>query len=253
MAKRESISKKIRFEVFKRDLFTCQYCGKKAPDVILHIDHVHPHSKGGTNDILNLITSCLECNQGKGARTLSDTSVIDKQRKQIEELQERKNQIEMMLDWKLSLANYAADESQKVIQYFNSKWDSFSLNESGQTTIKGLVKKHGAIAVIEMIDSCYLKYGRPEKEDKSFEYVLHKVKTELKFQTLTDDEKEDTLRIREVLRFAKSKWGGWYFDYDDGIKAISYYTRKGGKTDTLMDMAMNNRNFKGWIEDLYAE
>lgn len=30
MAKRKSLSKKIRFEVFKRDSFTCQYCGRKA-------------------------------------------------------------------------------------------------------------------------------------------------------------------------------------------------------------------------------
>ena len=29
---REPISKKLRFEVFKRDSFTCQYCGSKAPD-----------------------------------------------------------------------------------------------------------------------------------------------------------------------------------------------------------------------------
>lgn len=62
---RKGLSKKIRFEVFKRDQFTCQYCGKKAPDVILHVDHIQPVSKGGTNDLLNLITSCQDCNLGK--------------------------------------------------------------------------------------------------------------------------------------------------------------------------------------------
>lgn len=35
MSKRKSISKKLRFEVFKRDGFTCQYCGRMAPDVVL--------------------------------------------------------------------------------------------------------------------------------------------------------------------------------------------------------------------------
>lgn len=57
--KRRSLSKKKRFEVFKRDSFTCQYCGAKAPDVVLQCDHIKPVSKGGTDDILNLITSCL--------------------------------------------------------------------------------------------------------------------------------------------------------------------------------------------------
>ncbi len=65
MAKRECVSKKIRFEVFKRDLFTCQYCGKKAPAVILEIDHIKPVSKDGTNDIENLVSACFDCNRGK--------------------------------------------------------------------------------------------------------------------------------------------------------------------------------------------
>lgn len=62
MAKRKTITKKLRFEVFKRDNFTCQYCGRMAPDVILEIEHVNPVSKGGDNNILNLVTSCQDCN-----------------------------------------------------------------------------------------------------------------------------------------------------------------------------------------------
>lgn len=64
---RIAISKKVRFEVFKRDGFKCQYCGRSAPDVILHVDHINPVSNGGNNDIMNLVTSCSECNLGKGA------------------------------------------------------------------------------------------------------------------------------------------------------------------------------------------
>jgi len=58
MAEREQISKKLRFEVFKRDSFTCQYCGRKAPEIVLNCDHVTPVAEGGTTDILNLVTSC---------------------------------------------------------------------------------------------------------------------------------------------------------------------------------------------------
>ena len=46
-AKRKALSQKIRFEVFKRDSFTCQYCGRKAPDVVLQVDHIVPVAKGG--------------------------------------------------------------------------------------------------------------------------------------------------------------------------------------------------------------
>ena len=100
-----TLSKKIRFEVFKRDGFKCQYCGKSAPDVVLHVDHINPVSNGGTNDIMNLITSCSECNLGKGATTLDDNSIIEKQRKQLQELNEKREQLEMMLNWREGLEN----------------------------------------------------------------------------------------------------------------------------------------------------
>jgi len=65
MAYREIISDELRFNIFKRDNFTCQYCGRKAPDVVLELDHIRPVSKGGDKRESNLITSCFECNRGK--------------------------------------------------------------------------------------------------------------------------------------------------------------------------------------------
>jgi hypothetical protein len=59
-----SITPSIRFEVFRRDSFTCQYCGRRAPTVVLHVDHVIPIASGGTNDLTNLRTACSVCNQG---------------------------------------------------------------------------------------------------------------------------------------------------------------------------------------------
>lgn len=70
MAKRTPISKKRRFDIFKRDSFTCQYCGSAPPKVILHVDHIRPVKDGGDNSTDNLITSCSLCNLGKGAASL---------------------------------------------------------------------------------------------------------------------------------------------------------------------------------------
>lgn len=60
-----AISVRIRFEVFKRDEFTCQYCGRKSPDVVLEVDHIVPRCNGGLDDPINLRTSCWDCNHGK--------------------------------------------------------------------------------------------------------------------------------------------------------------------------------------------
>lgn len=69
-----ALSKSRRFEIFKRDGFVCQYCGHRPDDglTILEVDHIEPRSLGGTDDELNLITSCQECNSGKNARRLAD-------------------------------------------------------------------------------------------------------------------------------------------------------------------------------------
>jgi len=69
---RKSTGKRLRFEIFKRDSFKCQYCGAQPPNVVLVIDHVHPVAQGGDNDPINLITSCEVCNQGKSDRLLGN-------------------------------------------------------------------------------------------------------------------------------------------------------------------------------------
>jgi len=64
---RKPISKRVRFDVFKRDGFVCQYCGAHPPGVVLECDHINPVAQGGGNDPDNLVTACLPCNRGKGA------------------------------------------------------------------------------------------------------------------------------------------------------------------------------------------
>lgn len=65
MADREHMSKRLRFEIFKRDGFRCVYCGASPQDAPLEADHVVAVANGGTNDPENLVTSCKTCNGGK--------------------------------------------------------------------------------------------------------------------------------------------------------------------------------------------
>lgn len=89
--KRKAISKKTRFDVFKRDGFVCQYCGSHPPDVVLHVDHIQAVADGGQNDVDNLITACEACNLGKGARAL--TVVPESLKEKAERIAESEAQI----------------------------------------------------------------------------------------------------------------------------------------------------------------
>ncbi|RVI58519.1 HNH endonuclease [Sinorhizobium meliloti] len=73
--KRDPIPQGVRFDVFRRDNFTCVYCGRGSPEVTLHCDHVEPHSKGGSDDKSNLVTACQDCNYGKGVKSVRKASV----------------------------------------------------------------------------------------------------------------------------------------------------------------------------------
>lgn len=72
---RKNPSKRLRFEVFKRDFFTCQYCGGQPPHVVLVADHIDPVARGGSSEIDNLITACEACNQGKADRPIEQRQV----------------------------------------------------------------------------------------------------------------------------------------------------------------------------------
>ncbi len=55
-----------RRNVFLRDGYQCQYCGRRPPVRDLNLDHVTPRSRGGRSTWDNLVTSCRECNLKKG-------------------------------------------------------------------------------------------------------------------------------------------------------------------------------------------
>lgn len=67
-----AFSVRTRFEAFKRDNFTCQYCGRKSPEVVLEADHIVAKANGGSDDIINIRTSCWECNSGKSDKPLNE-------------------------------------------------------------------------------------------------------------------------------------------------------------------------------------
>ena len=60
-------SKRLRFEILKRDGFRCIYCGATPIQSPLHVDHVKPEADGGTDDPANLVTACRDCNGGKSS------------------------------------------------------------------------------------------------------------------------------------------------------------------------------------------
>lgn len=121
-----ALSVRTRFEVFKRDDFTCRYCGKKSPDVILEVDHIVAVAEGGSDDPMNLATSCWACNSGKSAVPLNQVMTGEDPHDKAIQLLEQRRQLE---EYNRVLADIRQAEIDKA-------WDlvRYWLDEQGELT-----------------------------------------------------------------------------------------------------------------------
>lgn len=70
------VSKRLRYEILRRDGFRCRYCGARPAERELRVDHVVPIALGGSNEPSNLATACEPCNSGKTSTT-PDAPIVD--------------------------------------------------------------------------------------------------------------------------------------------------------------------------------
>jgi hypothetical protein len=244
MSERKPISKKVRFEVFKRDSFKCQYCGKSAPDVILNVDHIKPVAAGGNNGMTNLLTSCFDCNSGKKATLLDDNTMMEKQKKQLQELNEKRLQLEMMMQWREGLMSIEEDK----LNFALKKWsdvlnDTYSLNENGKKGMRKLLKKHGLNSVLDAIEtsaSQYLKFKDDKPIQSSVEEAWKKVERILSFNQAAEKKPylKDLYYLRGILKNR--------LHYVNPHIAISLYEKAyllGASKDSLTSFSKSVKNW----------
>lgn len=248
--RRKAISKKVRFEVFKRDSFTCQYCGAQAPDVVLCVDHINPVAGGGDNDILNLITACEPCNQGKGARRLDDNSVITKQKAQLDDLNRRREQLEMMLQWRQAVSDI--DEQQ--IDAFNAEFGRATgcfLNEYGRAKVKTWLKRHNIGDLLGGLDAALETYYKSGAEDpdennrlagEAFNMTLRVIKARQRYA--------DKPYMKELF-YARACIRNRHHCRDrDAIDLLERAYLLGAHVEDLKDWAKQSRSWTNWRDEM---
>jgi cytochrome c553 len=246
---RKAIPKKVRFEVFKRDGFRCQYCGATAPDVLLEIDHIHPVAEGGTNELLNLVTSCKACNAGKGKRRISDGSALAKQREQLEELNERREQLEMMIRWKEELTELQEESLRRVAEYWAKLAPGFSLNESGHQGLRKLLNQFPLSEVMDAMQTAaaqYLRYSDEKLDGASVEVAWQKVGGICRTRKAEETKPylRDLYYIRGILR------NRMYVDERRILDMLEDAVRAGVSVEWLKERACRCRNWSEFRDDV---
>jgi hypothetical protein len=253
-----SLSKRTRFEVFKRDSFTCQYCGKKSPDVVLHADHIHPKAAGGTDSIANLITACEGCNLGKAAVPLSDDSAIAKQHNQLARLQERQEQIEMMMQWQRSLMDLDKQTVDALADFWCEIANWWDVNEGGIRDIKKLARKWGHQAVMEamrLASETYFRYPdndatTPTSESAELGFKKLGGICSVRASSINKPYLQDMLYTRAILRNRVKEGRMSYVDERRAMTMIEDAFAAGANADRVKQIAMQESTWSAWSAEM---
>lgn len=162
---REQIPKKVRFEVFKRDGFTCQYCGAHPPDAILEVDHIHPVALDGDNSEGNLVTACFDCNRGKAARPL--TSVPSSLAEIAAVATEREEQLLGYSAIMMAIRDRIESEAWRVADMLQPG-ASDGWNASWFDGVKMFVRKLGLAECLDAADIA--RFKKPYSDSQRFKY-----------------------------------------------------------------------------------
>lgn len=147
---RRPISKSVRFSIFKRDGFICQYCGVTPPNAILHVDHIVPVKEGGQNDPDNLITSCDQCNIGKGAKPLS--AVPESLREKAKKVAEAEDQIRGYAEIMAAKKARIEDDVWNVVRVLNPRLVEDGIKKDWFASIKRFIEELGYPSVEEAME-----------------------------------------------------------------------------------------------------
>lgn len=253
-----TLSVKTRFEVLKRDRFTCAYCGKHPPEVLLEVDHIVPRAAGGSDDIANLTTACTDCNRGKGGRMLEEGTSPAVNQAALVEMQERIDQAKAYMDLLGSLESLIDEQVWRVNEAWGGAYDAnVEVDEEGRRTlrfvgygrwpddrsIRRFIKKLGLEAVVDAVDITASRIRNPNMDAVRYFYgVCHRsiregreplspqipadTVTRAEYDAATDrwfDEGEEFGRQQEQHRLGQiiKNWAGYgYTSLEDAVLGL---------------------------------
>lgn len=167
---RKGLGKRLRFEIFKRDKFTCVYCGRTPPAVVLEVDHMDPVAGGGGDEPSNLFTACHDCNAGKSDRPLRD-ALPQVRAEDTALLQEKVEQMRAFREWRTQYDRELKLELNEVWQAWIDAFGGY-LDDEGTyhsdrvsfPTDKAVLGYLEQLSIAEIVDAVNVAEWKKRKE-----------------------------------------------------------------------------------------
>ena len=221
---RRSVGKKLRFDTFARDNYTCRYCGKSPPLAILHIDHVIAVVEGGTNEPENLVTACSDCNLGKGRSLAPVPSGVLSMQDRLVNLQEAQEQLAAYRDFLIGVRALEEDAVERLADFWSGLFDSkHYLTEQGLCGLRVHLKTFPPEKIMEAMTIARARHSDPNVHLQYTGGILRNWRNAL--------ENPERAKLDENVRRAVAFWkrmpggSGWMpysgeADLRAGIKAL---------------------------------
>jgi hypothetical protein len=147
---KRSVSKKLRFEIMKRDGFACRYCGATAVSTVLEVDHVLALANGGSNEPDNLVTACKDCNSGKSDRSLDDRALAPST---AGDLLEQSEQIKEYMRACKALQQAKEDVAQLVVNHWCERIDPAGMPRQVYNSLHYWLSTLGLEKILEAVEA----------------------------------------------------------------------------------------------------
>ena len=205
---RETFSEHDRYLISKKSNDTCVWCGKKVFfGYGASVDHFIPLKKGGTNDLVNCVLMCKECNKNKGSKVIAPVSISQYMNKDAQkELEEYFDNYIQTYDH-LSRGNLLVCDIYEMVIIPEAVVEAYTRSK----------KKNGLLIDLNKKRSKYLlKRAYPEDQERVTNYYIKYLK---KYDLLSSPEAASE-NIKFWMRF-----GSIYFvEKDNEISVISTVT-----------------------------
>lgn len=183
--------------------------------------------------MMNLVTSCIDCNLGKSDKVLSDHSALEKQRAQLDQLSERREQLSMMMQWRDGLEDIQKMQLSIAIERFNKMLPDSVLSKTGETNLGKVVKAHGLENVLNHMQTAYDKAAKNNSGIPDVTATFKNIGKLISVQGMDHVERN----ARYICGILRNKFG--YIDTPYYLKVLTSNWNEVGLQGFINDLMLN--------------
>jgi len=233
--------KRIKFEVFEKDSFRCQFCGSRAPNVTLKLLRIQEtNDKDTWLNTAFLSTSCTNC-ENKKAGIINDGFIS------IEELEERLQQLKMLINWRKGMFKIRKQQLENLITYWQNKIPGYEINSDQKKHLLSYMTKYSGDEIRNAMNVACDKFVN-FNPDKSYDHssvsdAFYKVQ-EICLQKTEIANSNETEGLNQIHVHLKQNIDGFF----DAQRAAQWLTYARSWEVSIEDLIRMAQSVATWTE-----